>query len=148
MSLIESIKANEGFRANIYQCTAGVDTIGYGFNVKYLEEDELALNNGVVEPMSREVADKILELKLEKLKEEVYREFPWIKNRQKIVQDALIEMAYQLGITKMKGFSQTLRYIEVNDLGSAVRNLRNSRWAQQTPRRVENIIRSLQSVYA
>lgn len=145
MSLIESIKVNEGFRANIYQCTAGVDTIGYGFNVKYLEEDELALNNGVVEPMSREVADKILELKLEKLKKEVYRAFPWVKNKSKGVQDALIEMAYQLGITKMKGFSQTLRYIEVEDHGSAVRNLRNSRWAQQTPRRVENIIRSLQN---
>lgn len=148
MSLIESIKREEGFRDRIYQCTAGVDTIGYGFNVNYLEEDELALNNGVVEPMSREVADKILELKLEKLKEEVYRAFPWIKNHPKIVQDALIEMAYQLGITKMKGFSQTLRYIEVEDYSSAVRNLKNSRWAQQTPRRVENIIRGLQNVYA
>lgn len=145
MSLIESIKANEGFRANIYQCTAGVDTIGYGFNVKYLEEDELALNNGVVEPMSRKVADKILELKLEKLKAALIREFSWVEQEPVIVQEALLEMAYQLGIPKMKGFSQTLRYIEVGDYGSAVRNLRNSRWAQQTPRRVENLIRSLQN---
>lgn len=145
MSLIESIKANEGFRANIYQCTAGVDTVGYGFNVKYLEEDELALNNGVVEPMSPEVADKILELKLEKLKAALIREFSWVEQKPVIVQEALLEMAYQLGIPKMKGFSQTLRYIEVDDLGSAVRNLRNSRWAQQTPRRVENLIRSLQN---
>lgn len=142
--LLEELKREEGFRANIYQCTAGVDTIGYGFNVNYLEEDELALNNGVVEPMSREVADKILELKLEKLKKEVYRAFPWIKNHPKKVQDALIEMAYQLGLTKMKGFSQTLRYIEVEDYSSAVRNLKNSRWAQQTPRRVNNLIKRLQ----
>ncbi|WP_086254429.1 glycoside hydrolase family protein [Campylobacter vicugnae] len=145
MSLIESIKVNEGFRANIYQCTAGVDTIGYGFNVNYLEEDELALNNGVVEPMSRKVADKILELKLEKLKAALIREFSWVEQKPVIVQEALLEMAYQLGIPKMKSFSQTLTYIKESNYQQAAINLRKSKWAQQTPRRVENLIRSLQN---
>ena len=145
MSLIESIKANEGFRANIYQCTAGVDTVGYGFNVKYLEEDELALNNGVVEPMSPEVADKILELKLEKLKAALIREFSWVEQKPVIVQEALLEMAYQLGIPKMKSFSQTLAYIKDGNYQQAAINLRKSKWAKQTPRRVENLIRSLQN---
>ena len=145
MSLIESIKVNEGFRANIYQCTAGVDTVGYGFNVNYLEEDELALNKGVVEPMTPEVAHKILELKLEKLKAALIREFSWIEQKPVIVQEALLEMAYQLGIPKMKSFSQTLTYIKEDNYQQAAINLRKSKWAKQTPKRVENLIRSLQN---
>lgn len=145
MSLIESIKVNEGFRANIYQCTAGVDTVGYGFNVNYLEEDELALNNGVVEPMTPEVAHKILELKLEKLKAALIREFSWVEQKPVIVQEALLEMAYQLGIPKMKSFSQTLIYIKEDNYQQAAINLRKSKWAKQTPKRVENLIRSLQN---
>lgn len=145
MSLIESIKVNEGFRANIYQCTAGVDTVGYGFNVNYLEEDELALNNGVVEPMTPEVAHKILELKLEKLKVALIREFSWVEQKPIIVQEALLEMAYQLGIPKMKSFSQTLTYIKEDNYQQAAINLRKSKWAKQTPKRVENLIRSLQN---
>ena len=145
MSLIESIKVNEGFRANIYQCTAGVDTVGYGFNVNYLEEDELALNNGVVEPMTPEVAHKILELKLEKLKAALIREFSWVEQKPVIVQEALLEMAYQLGIPKMKSFSQTLTYIKEDNYQQAAINLRKSKWAKQTPKRVENLIRSLQN---
>lgn len=145
MSLIESIKVNEGFRANIYQCTAGVDTVGYGFNVNYLEEDELALNKGVVEPMTPEVAHKILELKLEKLKVALIREFSWVEQKPVIVQEALLEMAYQLGIPKMKSFSQTLTYIKEDNYQQAAINLRKSKWAKQTPKRVENLIRSLQN---
>ena len=145
MSLIESIKINEGFRANIYQCIAGVDTVGYGFNVNYLEQDELALNNGVVEPMTPEVAHKILELKLKKLKAALIREFSWVEQKPVIVQEALLEMAYQLGIPKMKSFSQTLAYIKEDNYQQAAINLRKSKWAKQTPKRVENLIRSLQN---
>ena len=144
MSLIQSIKINEGFRANIYQCTAGVDTVGYGFNVNYLEQDELALNNGVVEPMTPEVAHKILELKLKKLKIALIREFSWVEQKPVIVQEALLEMAYQLGIPKMKSFSQTLAYIKEDNYQQAATNLRKSKWAKQTPRRVNNLIKRLE----
>ena len=44
MELINELKREEGFRDRVYQCSEGVDTIGYGFNVKYLSKDELDLN--------------------------------------------------------------------------------------------------------
>ena len=47
--LLEELKKEEGFRDRVYQCTAGVDTIGYGFNVAYLSKAELELNGGVIE---------------------------------------------------------------------------------------------------
>ena len=95
--------------------------------------------------MTPEVAHKILELKLEKLKVALIREFSWVEQKPVIVQEALLEMAYQLGIPKMKSFSQTLTYIKEDNYQQAAINLRKSKWAKQTPKRVENLIRSLQN---
>ena len=39
MSLIDKIKEHEGFRSTVYQCTAGHDTLGFGFKVSDLELD-------------------------------------------------------------------------------------------------------------
>ena len=62
MSLLENIKAHEGFSARIYKDSVGKPTVGYGFLVAALSPDELKLNGGKAEPMSREVAEKILNL--------------------------------------------------------------------------------------
>ena len=80
MSLIENIKAHEGFRDHIYKDSLGKATIGYGFLVSALSPDELALNNGKTEPMSREVAEKILDLKVAKLQKRVFVEFHPVGN--------------------------------------------------------------------
>ena len=66
MTLIEKIKENEGLKDHRYEDSLGRLTVGYGFLLAALTADELALNGGKYEPMSKETADKILELKLEK----------------------------------------------------------------------------------
>ena len=40
MNLLNEIKKHEGFKSNVYQCTEGYDTIGYGFAIKDLVLDE------------------------------------------------------------------------------------------------------------
>lgn len=76
MSLKENIKENEGFKSYVYKDTLGFDTVGYGFKVSSLSKDELFLNGGKVEPMSKAVADQILEMKLIKLASSVCEAFP------------------------------------------------------------------------
>lgn len=143
MSLIENIKAHEGFRDHIYKDSLGKATIGYGFLVSALSADELALNNGKTEPMGKEVADKILNLKLKKLKKRVFQCLPWLESKPQKVQDTLIEMAYQLGLAGLMGFRHTLGCIEAGDYAQAAKNLRESLLYRQTPRRVEDYIRGL-----
>ena len=46
------IAKNEGFRSNVYKCTAGKETIGYGFTAKQYVSKKF---------MSKAEADKILE---------------------------------------------------------------------------------------
>ena len=143
MSLIENIKAHEGCSARIYKDSVGKATVGYGFLVSALSPDELKLNGGKIEPMSREVAEKILNLKVSKLKKRVFQCLPWLESKPQSVQDTLIEMAYQLGLAGLMGFHHTLGCIEAGDYAQATRNLRASLLYRQTPKRVEDYIRGL-----
>lgn len=143
MSLIENIKAHEGFRDHIYKDSVGKPTVGYGFLVAALSPDELKLNGGKAEPMSKEVAEKILNLKVAKLRKRVPECLPWLASKPQSVQDTILEMAYQLDIAKLLGFKYTLQCIEAGNYAQAARNLRTSLLYRQTPRRVEDYIRGL-----
>ena len=143
MSLIENIKAHEGFRDKIYKDSLGKATIGYGFLVAALSSDELKLNGGKTEPMSREVAEKILNLKVSKLKKRLFQCLPWLESKPQNVHDTLIEMAYQLGLAGLMGFRHTLGCIEAGDYAQATKNLKASLLYRQTPRRVEGYIKGL-----
>lgn len=142
--LINELKREEGFRDRVYQCSEGVDTIGYGFNVKYLSKDELDLNGGFIEPMSEEVATKILEAKVSKLIKSVDEVYSWIDNLPEVVKIGIYDMIYQLGIKGFGSFVNTQKYLKLLDYNKAIENIKNSKWAKQTPRRANNLIKRLE----
>lgn len=148
MSLLQSIKQNEGFRSEIYKDSLGFNTIGYGFLENALTPDELAINGGKITPMSRQIADKILELKLEKLKVELFKRLGWLKEHNEIVQDVLLEMSYQLGIDGVLCFKNTLKMIESKDYENASANILKSKWAMQTPQRARKLSSRLKNANA
>ena len=139
MNLKESIKIHEGFRSSVYLCPTGHPTVGYGFRVADLSADELALNAGVVEPMSKEVAEKILDIKITKFKKQVYNALPWLTYAPMDIQDALCEMAYQMGVAGLLGFKNTLAMIKAKRYSEAAENMLKSKWATQTPKRAKQI---------
>ena len=143
MSLIENIKTHEGYRREIYKDSVGKPTVGYGFLVAALSPDELKLNGGKAEPMSKEVAEKILNLKVARLRKRVPECLPWLASKPQSIQDTILEMAYQLGLAGLLGFRHTLGCIEAGNYAQAVRNLRASLLYRQTPKRVEDYIRGL-----
>ena len=145
MSLLENIKAHEGFRDHIYKDSVGKPTVGYGFLVAALSPDELKLNGGKTEPMSKEVAEKILNLKVTKLQKRVLECLPWLSSKPQSIQDTILEMAYQLGLAGLLGFRHTLGCIEAGDYSQAAKNLRASLLYRQTPKRVEGYIKGLKN---
>ena len=144
LELINELKREEGFRDRVYQCSEGVDTIGYGFNVKYLTDDELDLNGGFIEPMSEEVATKILEAKVSKLIKSVDEVYSWIDSLPEVVKIGIYDMIYQLGIKGFGSFVNTQKYLKLLDYNKAIENIKNSKWAKQTPRRANNLIKRLE----
>ena len=145
LELINELKREEGFRDRVYQCSEGVDTIGYGFNVKYLSKDELDLNGGFIEPMSEEVATQILNRKVKKLIKSVDEVYSWIENLREVVKIGIYDMIYQLGIKGFGSFVNTQKYLKLLDYNKAIENIKNSKWAKQTPRRANNLIKRLES---
>ena len=143
MTLIEKIKENEGFKERIYEDSLGMPTVGYGFLLTALTADELALNGGKAEPMSKDVADKILKLKLEKLTAAVFATFNWLKEKPKNIQEVVIEMAYQLGVSKVKKFVTTMHHIRTGEYEAAYQSGMKSLWAKQTPNRAKKVLGGL-----
>ena len=86
MSLIDDIKKHEGFSPTVYKCTAGYDTIGYGQRVKYLK-------------VTDEQATEWLQEELQNLKYILADKYEWFLPSPQEVQEIVINMNYQLGVT-------------------------------------------------
>tara|TARA_R100000655_G_scaffold33594_2_gene66128 strand:- start:25383 stop:25784 length:402 start_codon:yes stop_codon:yes gene_type:complete len=122
MSLIESIKENEGYKSTVYTDTLGYDTIGYGFAIKDLELDE-------------EVCDLILDKKLDKLIDATNNKFPFLRELPQDKCEVVFEMVYQLGLTGVSKFKKMLKALEIKDYDKASAEMLDSLWAKQTPNR-------------
>ena len=126
MSLLDNIKESEGFRNRVYKCTAGFDTIGYGFAIKDLTMDE-------------DIATMILERKVAELKLRVHNKFPFITDLPESVQDVVIEMCYQMGVSGFSKFKQTIQFLRLQEFENAALEMLDSRWAKQTPNRAKKL---------
>ena len=125
-NLIENIKASEGFRSKVYQCTEGHDTIGYGFAIKDLV-------------LTEHIATRILNAKLVELKLRVQQKFPFIVDLPDEVQNVVIEMCYQMGVSGFSKFKKTISLLESKEFLSASKEMLDSRWAKQTPNRAKKL---------
>ena len=133
MKLIDEIKKHEGFRDRVYKCTAGVDTIGYGFAIKDLVLDQ-------------DIADIILQRKLNQLIKRIKRTFTWYDRIPEKAQNVVVNMCFQLGIGGVSKFKKTLSYFKNHKWQEASVDMLDSKWARQTPHRaveLSNIIKSL-----
>ena len=99
MSLIESIKEHEGYVGVVYKDSLGIDTIGYGFAIKDLELDE-------------DICEMILERKLKNLNDRVRVRFEWYRYMPPQIQDVIMEMCYQLGVTGFSKFKKTILFLQ------------------------------------
>ena len=99
MSLIDEIKLHEGFRSKPYKCTEGYLTIGYGQRLDYIEVDE-------------ETAEKWLMEKVDKIKNKLDLKFSWYSKAPQEVQDIVVNMSYQMGVSGFSKFKKTIKYLE------------------------------------
>ena len=133
MNLIDDIKKHEGFRARVYKCTEGYDTIGYGFAIKDLE-------------LTEHIADQILMKKLSELNLKIIDRFEWYFTSPQKVQDVVVNMCYQMGLSGFSFFKKTIYYLETEQYEEAADEMLDSLWHKQTPNRskeLSDIIRSL-----
>lgn len=127
--LKQDIRLAEGFKSSVYMDTEGFWTIGYGRMV------DKKLNGGI----SRQEAEMLLDNDIQACISDLDDHFSWFSKLTDARQRALIEMRFQLGMPRMSGFVQMLRYMENTDFKLASDECMNSEWAKQVPARASRI---------
>ena len=133
MNLLEQIKDHEGFKSTVYQCTEGYDTIGYGFAIKDLE-------------LTEEIAEDILIGKLSKLRLRLCKTFDWFLDTPEVVQEVIMNMCYQMGLSGFSKFKKTIYYLETEQYEEASMEMLDSLWAKQTPSRAKELSNEIASL--
>lgn len=109
----------EGYRSYWYSCSAGVQTIGYGFTKSVLTKEEQALKS-----MDRKTADRILGREIRKIQKDVRK---LVTRKMTVDQEvAVISFVYNLGLPKFRSSTLLKR---INDGSSnAVVSAEFNRW--------------------
>jgi lysozyme len=126
--LIEQLKRHEGVRTHAYQCTANMTTVGVGRNI---DED-----GGI--GLSIDEIEFLLENDIKRCKQELIS-FPWFSQIDSVRQDALVNLCFNLGMTRLLGFKNALTAMSVGDYDKAADEFMDSRWAKQVGSRAEEV---------
>lgn len=117
VTLIDDLKRHEGFRAKPYRCTAGKLTIGYGLN----------LDAGI----SEAEATSLLITRCIAISGKLQKSLPFWRNLSQNRRDVLINMAYNIGIDGLFGFTLMINHLHTGDYKLAAKEMLDSRWAVQ-----------------
>lgn len=115
----------EGYKSHPYLDTAGKVTIGFGRN---LDAKGLSLDE----------ADYLLRNDLDAIQRDLKKK-PWFVYQPDGVQDALTNMAFNLGIEGMLEFKEMIDAIIRKDYALASREALDSPWAKETGQRARDI---------
>ena len=130
------IKANEGFRQDVYKDQLGNPTIGYGHLIRTKESFFYKKRH------SKETLLKIFYIDLGKAISDFKNYFDY-NNLSDNEQEVIIEMIFQLGIKKVLRFKKFNFYIKKKQFYLAAFEMMKSRWYWQTPKRVDKLIATL-----
>ena len=126
--LLEMLKRHEGVESHVYRCSAGYETIGVGRNISKsglgLSEDEV---------------DYLLENDIVRVIKELSSEYPWFKDLDDVRKDAMIDISFNLGATRLRGFKRALAAMEVADYKMAAKEFLDSKWSRDVKGRATEL---------
>ena len=124
--LRETITRHEGSRLQMYQDSLGIWTIGVGHNIQ---------EKGI----SPKVMELMLDEDLEEAISELKRSVSFFSKMPQQVQEALVNLRFNMGIPRLMQFKKTLALLREGDFESAADELLDSRYAEQVGRRALEI---------
>ena len=110
-----SVSKHEDLKLKAYHCPKGRITIGYGRNLE---------DRGIT-PLE---AQSMLERDLLDIKLELEDSIKFFHKLDHIRQNVLIEMAYNMGVSNLLEFKNTLKFVEKGDFINASVEMLDSQW--------------------
>jgi lysozyme len=128
--LIARLKADEGLRLKMYRDINGYLTIGYGHNMH--------------EPITEELAEAMLLMDTQQAidtmpHKDVFDQLSDVR------QEVLINMNFNLGPAKLKGFKRMWVALSAGLYVQAAKEMLDSRWAEQVGDRSKRLAKAMES---
>ena len=125
----EQIKQHEGCVLHAYQDHLGYWTIGYG---RLIDERR---GGGI----SKAEAEQMLTADINRVIGSLEHEAPALYTFPERVQHALVNMAFQMGVQGVMSFTRMWAALNADDFARAADEALDSRWAEQTPGRAQEV---------
>ena len=127
--LIEMLKVHEGVETHAYKCSASKITIGVGRNIDPeggigLSEDEI---------------DYLLQNDIDRITTELDFESGWFSDLNEARQDAMIDISFNLGQTRLRKFQKALTAMAQSNWNTAADEFMDSKWSKQVGNRAKEL---------
>jgi lysozyme len=126
--LLEMLKRHEGVRSHVYLCSAGYETIGVGRNIS---------KSGM--GLSDDEVNYLLENDILRVLKELSSEYPWFNDLDDVRKDAMIDISFNLGATRLRGFRRALAAMEVANYTLAAKEFLDSKWSRDVKGRAHEL---------
>jgi lysozyme len=57
--------------------------------------------------------------------------FPWFEDLSDVRQRVVVNMIFNMGLTKFRGFKETIKHIAAGEYSEAAKEMLDSKWARQ-----------------
>jgi|TARA_R100001224_G_C3894017_1_gene106015 lysozyme len=128
--LKKQLVIDEGLELKPYRCSADKLTIGVGRNIQEV---------GITEAE----AMVLLENDIARVAGECTRAFDWFLGLTPIRKEAIINLVFNMGLSKFKQFKKTIAFIEAGDWERAGAELLDSNYARQVGQRSQRVANML-----
>ena len=124
-NLIEMLQRHEGEvktngRHLIYKCSKGHWTVGIGRNVD--------INGGL--GLSDDEVRYLLENDIARVIKELSSEYGWFRDLDDVRKDAMIDISFNLGATRLRKFVKALQAMNMALYGTAAQEFLDSDWSR------------------
>jgi len=131
MSMVQRLLAkHEGSRTKAYKDSKGIWTIGVGHNLE-------------ANPIPQEAVNIIFEADLGAVLRDIHRAFPWFEDLDEVRQAVIIDVVFNMGLPRFRGFKNTIRAIEKGNYRKAAEELLDSKAARELPIRYDELAQML-----
>ena len=122
---------DEGLRLTLYPDSRGFPTIGVGRNVR---------DKGITSAEAMLLLDHDIDECIHDL-----MSFGWFSSLDPVRQRVLVNMRFNLGPNRFRGFTKMLHAVAIGDYAQAAMEMRNSVWATQVKDRAAKLARRMET---
>jgi lysozyme len=123
--LTTMLKRHEGLRLDMYYCTAGVPTIGYGHNL--------------LTSISEEAAEQMLQDDISIVLNELNDNVSWWTDLPEKAQIVIANMCFNIGLPRLMQFKKFWAALEDRDYERAAAEMEDSKWFHQVKGRAKEL---------